>query len=109
MRRDNHPLKLFLGYVGECKNRPVTLVVGRAGLHLDTAANAIAAGRSRNLKGFALIGVDIRGRRQVQSAVVAGNLHRLKGEDWETGSTVTMMASRSPSARDSHAAMKRSS
>ena len=79
MRRDDHALQLLFGDVGECENRPVALVVGGTGAHLDTAADTVRSGRGRDLKSLALIGIDIGGGRQVERRVVTGNLHRLEG------------------------------
>ncbi|MND59954.1 hypothetical protein D3C80_511720 [compost metagenome] len=80
MRRDDHALQLLFGDIGERKDRPVALMIGGTGAHLDTAADAVGAGRGRDLKGFALIGVDIGGGRQVERRVVTGNLYRLKSK-----------------------------
>ena len=79
MRRDDQPVELLVGGVGEREDRPVA---GRAlvvGLDLDAAHDAVGAGRGRDLEVLALVAVDLDGARQVERDIVAGDLDRFDG------------------------------
>ena len=80
MRRDDQPVELLVGGVGEREHGPVA---GRArviGLDLDAPHDAVGSGRGRNLEILALVAVDFDGARKVERDVVAGNLDRFDGE-----------------------------
>jgi len=80
MRRDDHALQLLFGDIGKREHGPVALVIVGTGAHLDAPADAVRTRRGGNLKGFALIGIDIRGGGEIERRVVTGDLDRLEGE-----------------------------
>ena len=80
MWRDDQPVELLVGGVGEREHRPVA---GRArvfGLDFDAPHDPVGAGRGRDLEILALIPVDLDGARKVERLVVAGDFDRLDGK-----------------------------
>ena len=94
MRRDDQPVELLVGGVGEREHRPVA---GRArviGLDLDAPHDAVRPGRGRDLEVLALVAVDLDGARKVERDVVAGNLDRFDGEGRAMPRTACRIAAR---------------
>ena len=80
MRRDDQPVELLVGRVGEREHAPVAARIVIVGLDLDAPDDAVGAGRGRHLEIVALVAVDLHGARQVERDVVARDLDRLDGE-----------------------------
>ncbi|BCH53530.1 hypothetical protein RvVAR031_11400 [Agrobacterium vitis] len=79
MRRDNHPLQLLIGDIGEREHRPIALVLGRGGTHFDAAPDTIGTSGRGDLKRLALVKMDFRRGGQVERGIVTRDLHRFGG------------------------------
>ena len=80
MRRDDQPVELLVGRVGERENRPVAAGALVIGLDLDAPHDAVGAGRRGNLEILALVLVDLDRAGQIERDIVARDLDRLDGK-----------------------------
>ena len=77
MRRDDQPVELVVGVVGEREHHPVRAAFARA--HLDAADDAVGAGRGGDLDAVAVAVLLIGGRGEVDRGRVAAHVHRFDG------------------------------
>ncbi|BCH60466.1 hypothetical protein RvVAR0630_30900 [Agrobacterium vitis] len=70
MWRDDHPLQLLVGHIGEREHRPVALVLRGRGAHFDAPADAIGPSGSGDLKCLALVEMNFRGGGQVERGII---------------------------------------
>ncbi len=73
MRRDQQPIDLFVAVVGEREDRPVRAAATFLGANLDTADDAVEAGRGRHLDAVVLFPVDLDLWRKVEGSSVERN------------------------------------
>ena len=82
MRRDDQPVELLVGVVGEREHDPRGLRAGLARGDFDAAHDAVDAGRGGDLQAVALARITVDGARQVDGAGVdrhADGFHRVGG------------------------------
>ena len=95
MRRDDQPVELLVGRVGEREHRPVAARPLVVGLDLDAAHDAVGAGAVDTWKFSPWLLVDFDGARQVERDVVARDLDRLDGKRRPKRRTAMATAARS--------------